>query len=103
MLKSKGKIFFLFAPGKGKSSKSDLYIRLTIRYFDTVGFLPTKTPPPDYSSARATVPLWPWFQDPRVKWLNNVFYKLNFKEDDFLFYLALRICSKINKNKFISI
>ncbi len=38
--------FFLFAPGKGKSEKRDLDNRLTIRYFDTVEFLPTKTPPP---------------------------------------------------------
>ncbi len=37
---------FLFASGKGKSSKRDLDNELTIRYFDTVGFLPTKTPPP---------------------------------------------------------
>ncbi len=61
--------------------------RLTIRYLDTenpilffylrqerenldnrlsvtVGFLPTKTS--DYGTARATVPLYPWFQDNNI-------------------------------------
>ncbi len=37
--------------------------RLTIRYFNIVGFLPIKTSPYDYNSARATISLWPWFQE----------------------------------------
>jgi hypothetical protein len=53
---------FLFALGKGKSSKRDLSNRLTIRYFDTVKFLTIKTSLPNYGSAGATIPL-SWLQD----------------------------------------
>jgi hypothetical protein len=46
--------FFLSATGNRKSLKRDLD-KLTICYFDTVGFLPIKITSPDYGSARATL------------------------------------------------
>jgi hypothetical protein len=59
-----------------RQKRKDLVNRLTIHYFNTVGFLPTKTPPPDYGSARATVPLWPWLQ------VENKFKKNDFVSID---------------------
>ncbi len=54
-----------------RQKRRDLDNGLTICYFDTMRFLLTKTPPPDYGSARATVLLWPWFQeDVRISLLN---------------------------------
>ncbi len=62
---------FFFYLRQGRVNLQKEINRLAIRYFDTVGFLSTKTYNPDYSSVRATLPLWPWFQgDIRVSLLN---------------------------------